>query len=201
MVNKRSVATASRGRPKSLEKRAAIRNAAVKLFLQEGIENTSMDAIANHAGVSKQTVYSHFKSKDELFSDCVKGKLTQYKIRMDANSHSSLAEALLQLSKNLLELMRDPDVLKMHRLLISNCVDFPELINRFFDDGPKLLHHYHPDQFRSADEKPAKVYISLILGCYFRELLMNYYSTLSDEEIETHSRESVRQFLKMYGLN
>ena len=37
-----------------------------------------MDAIASAAGVSKQTVYSHFNSKDDLFRSCVASKVEMY---------------------------------------------------------------------------------------------------------------------------
>ena len=49
-------------------KRAAILQAAIDLFLKNGYSNTSMDAIAAKAGVTKQTVYAHCKSKDALFA-------------------------------------------------------------------------------------------------------------------------------------
>src|SRR5690606_2086124 len=62
------------GRPKDLEKRAAILDAAKTLFPERGYEGTSMDAIAQAAGVSKLTVYSHFQDKDTLFVEAVKAK-------------------------------------------------------------------------------------------------------------------------------
>jgi len=49
-------------------KRAAIVAAAIAEFRARGFESTSMDRIATEAGVSKRTVYNHFASKDELFS-------------------------------------------------------------------------------------------------------------------------------------
>src|SRR5690606_22208157 len=57
---------ASPGRPKDLAKRAAILQAAERMFLQHGFEGVSMDQIAAAAGVSKLTVYSHFGDKDAL---------------------------------------------------------------------------------------------------------------------------------------
>src|SRR5690348_17437726 len=62
------------GRPKDLEKRAAILEAAKRLFPQHGFEGTSMDAVAAEAGVSKLTVYSHFGGKEALFIETVRCK-------------------------------------------------------------------------------------------------------------------------------
>ena len=62
------------GRPKDPAKRRAILEAAKSLFLRNGYDGSSMDAIAAEAGVSKLTVYSHFTDKETLFSAAVKAK-------------------------------------------------------------------------------------------------------------------------------
>ena len=57
----------SSGRPKDLEKRAKILQAATSIFLKMGYHATSMNQIALEAGVSKLTVYNHFQDKGNLF--------------------------------------------------------------------------------------------------------------------------------------
>ncbi|MFG1924661.1 TetR/AcrR family transcriptional regulator [Cryptosporangium sp. NPDC048952] len=54
-------------RRRSEGKRTAILDAAEALFLAEGYDRTSVDAIAARAQVSKRTVYDHFGDKDTLF--------------------------------------------------------------------------------------------------------------------------------------
>jgi len=54
-------------RGKSDTKRQQILEAASEVFLANGFEGTRMDQVAEHSGVSKQTVYSHFGNKDDLF--------------------------------------------------------------------------------------------------------------------------------------
>src|SRR5215475_11339147 len=46
--------------------RNRILSAATKLFYGEGIRAVSVDAVAARAGVTKRTLYYHFKSKDDL---------------------------------------------------------------------------------------------------------------------------------------
>lgn len=46
--------------------RERIISAASKLFYDEGIRAVSVDAVAAKAGLTKRTLYYHFKSKDEL---------------------------------------------------------------------------------------------------------------------------------------
>ncbi len=59
------------GRPKDMEKRAAILDAAMSLFPARGYDGASVEAIAQAAGVSKLTVYSHFADKEALFGAAV----------------------------------------------------------------------------------------------------------------------------------
>ncbi len=46
--------------------RARILTAANKLFYAEGIRAVSVDAVAEKAGITKKTLYYHFRSKDDL---------------------------------------------------------------------------------------------------------------------------------------
>ncbi len=48
--------------------RDRILDAANRLFYSEGIRAVSLDAIAEKAGVTKKTLYYHFKSKDDLIA-------------------------------------------------------------------------------------------------------------------------------------
>jgi AcrR family transcriptional regulator len=48
--------------------------AASKLFYAEGIRSVSVDAVAEQAGVTKRTLYYHFKSKDDLVAAYLAGR-------------------------------------------------------------------------------------------------------------------------------
>lgn len=48
--------------------RANILESAHKLFLEKGIPGTTMDEISKEAGCSKTTIYSYFKSKEDLIN-------------------------------------------------------------------------------------------------------------------------------------
>ncbi|PYB70053.1 TetR/AcrR family transcriptional regulator [Rhizobium wuzhouense] len=49
--------------------RDTIIDAANRLFYREGIRAVSVDAVAEAAGLTKRSLYYHFKSKDELIAD------------------------------------------------------------------------------------------------------------------------------------
>ncbi len=51
---------------KRRETRQLIANVALRLFLANGYDNTTLDAIAAEAGISRRTFFSYFKSKDDI---------------------------------------------------------------------------------------------------------------------------------------
>ena len=64
-------ATAS---PRSARTREALRQAAIRHFLEHGFEDASVPAIAAEVGVTERTFYRHFATKDEvLFVDVTLG--------------------------------------------------------------------------------------------------------------------------------
>ncbi|MDD5090883.1 MAG: TetR/AcrR family transcriptional regulator [Candidatus Wallbacteria bacterium] len=54
------------------EKKQRILNAALPVFAGKGYEKTTIDEIAHGADVSKGTVYTYFRSKEDLFDQLVK---------------------------------------------------------------------------------------------------------------------------------
>ena len=54
-------------------KREQIRQGALAAFLESGVSGTSMDHVAACAGVSKQTLYVYFRSKEDLLVDVLGG--------------------------------------------------------------------------------------------------------------------------------
>jgi AcrR family transcriptional regulator len=58
-------------RPRSALAHKKVLDAAVRLFALQGIEATSMDAIADESGVSKATIYKHWQDKDALMLEVV----------------------------------------------------------------------------------------------------------------------------------
>ena len=63
-------------KPRSVAKHQAILEAAKEIFLRAGYLGTNMDEVAVRSGVSKQTVYKHFGSKEALFVDLVTAMTT-----------------------------------------------------------------------------------------------------------------------------
>jgi AcrR family transcriptional regulator len=60
-----------RGRPRSEKSRRATLAATAELVLEQGDVRVSMDAVAEHAGVSKATIYRWWPSKEMLVLDAL----------------------------------------------------------------------------------------------------------------------------------
>ncbi len=74
-------------RQKTATRRAAIIKAAAEAFLELGFEKTSMSLIAERLGGSKATLYSYFKSKEELLFAVLNNEI-------DTNAAAILGTAL-----------------------------------------------------------------------------------------------------------
>src|ERR1700733_12878091 len=64
----RSPADRKPGRLQSSARRDALLDAAVALVRTKGVQVVSMEAVAEHAGVSRPLVYKHFANRDELLA-------------------------------------------------------------------------------------------------------------------------------------
>jgi TetR/AcrR family transcriptional repressor of mexJK operon len=115
--------------------REQIRAAAYRLFLQHGYLATSTDAILAEAGISsKETLYRHYASKEELFVD-VLGHLTlsqpgiSSKLSALPAPHDlpSLRQALATIAREILSIMIQPEYLALLRVVIAETPRFPQL--------------------------------------------------------------------------
>ncbi|MGQ9464563.1 MAG: TetR/AcrR family transcriptional regulator [bacterium] len=50
---------------------------AIKLFVQKGFFNTTVDEIAHSAKIAKGTVYLYFKDKSDIYIEIIKGQLNE----------------------------------------------------------------------------------------------------------------------------
>jgi TetR/AcrR family transcriptional repressor of mexJK operon len=201
-----------RGRPKSPEKSEAILEAAAHLFMTAGMERTSMDAIAAAAGVSKQTVYSHFQSKDDLFRSCVTGKTRSYGLdasRLDETA--PLDDSLRYVGRQYLTLLCDKGVICMFRLMIAEANSFPKLVKSFHESGPgatadlvaALVASHLPRHGKGAalTAQVATEFLALVRRDYFLELMLGMRKSIPAAEIRAHVQHCVEQIRKLYPLD
>lgn len=84
-------------RPKSTRAHSEVLKAATLLIAERGIDATSMDAVAERAGVSKATIYNHWRDKEALVLDAM-AELHGHHQRPDFNSGDTRADMIAVLS-------------------------------------------------------------------------------------------------------
>lgn len=198
------------GRPKSEEKHNAILLAATCLFLRLGLQGTSMDAVAREAGVSKQTVYSHFGSKEELFRSCIKAKVASYGFDEDRLPvGADRREAVFLLAKSFMDLIFDPEVVAMHRVVAGEAPSHPQVASLFFESGPAAVKRAVGQCLeRMVDGGELKIpnveYASwllpnMALGAFHVRLQFGLIDRVPENDLNAHLQQVVDDFLRLYG--
>lgn len=119
-------------------KREQIREAARRLFLEQGSEGTSMDAITAAAGVSKRTLYKYYGSKEALLADIVyhitlgnRGPLPIDPDKLTFKSAADLERLLNWIANDIVEHHRNPEFLALMRIIITETPRMPELAAQY----------------------------------------------------------------------
>ncbi|MCW8886211.1 MAG: TetR/AcrR family transcriptional regulator, partial [Motiliproteus sp.] len=125
-------------RSKSEEKRQQILDSATLLFTERGFADTSMDQVAKQAEVSKQTVYSHFGGKDELFTAAIERRCVASDLKdLEVSDDQSARTILQQICARFVDLILSEDVVRVHRVCVSQAVAYPEVARLFYKAGPQ----------------------------------------------------------------
>lgn len=128
-----------RGRPRDPERLRRVLAAAKTQFLQQGFGATSMESIAKASGVSKMTIYSYFPNKEALFESCIADRTDDvfHLSKLDSSKQPlpDPTQVLHQIATQFVALMRDPEVLAMHRIMIASAGQHPEICQSFFEQG------------------------------------------------------------------
>jgi AcrR family transcriptional regulator len=138
MVTKEQAVVAGR-EARQEKKKAQIRDAARRLFLERGYTATSMDAVTVEAGVSKQTVYVYYPSKRALFADVLEHasvghpefQALDYLRTSRPASRAELQDVLTQFAQRAVQTMLQPDYISLLRALIPEVRSHPELSDLF----------------------------------------------------------------------
>ncbi|WP_322756171.1 TetR/AcrR family transcriptional regulator [Frankia sp. Cas3] len=118
------------GRP---DKRRAIIDAARRVFLRNGFTDTSVDAIAAEAGVSKQTIYNHFGDKKSLFTAVIEtaqrdaASEAESRFATEFTESGDLDRDLRAAARIWVELILAKNINALRRVIIAEQVRHPEL--------------------------------------------------------------------------
>ena len=201
------------GRPKDLGKRAAVLEAAKRMFTAHGFDGVSMDQIASEAGVSKLTVYSHFGDKDSLFAEAVRAHCEQgMPTRLfEDGQDAPLRERLTRIGLAFHAMIMTPEAIAGHRFLCSPQVAASNMPAVFWEAGPQRVQSSFtallerriargeldiPDPPRAAAQ-----FFTLLKGEPHAQAVFGYCCGQPQESAEEHVAGVVELFLRAYGTD
>lgn len=162
-------------------KQEQILQGAMQVFLQGGYAGTSMDRVAAAAGVSKQTIYSHFQDKEGLFVALIE-RVTIRRFQVVFGPEPLQGEPILllpRLAEVFLDKMVDQEYISLLRVIIAESGRFPELAQLYgrtvIQRGRGILSRYfasHPELNISDPEATAQIFFgSLVSWVLSQEVL------------------------------
>lgn len=121
-------------------KHRAIIDAAAHEFRESGFAATSMDRIADRAGVSKRTVYNHFANKDALFEAILEVLWTRAHSAVDVAYDPALLleEQLSTIARRKLDVVADPNYIGLARALMGEAIRSPAFLQSKWEELAKL---------------------------------------------------------------
>jgi len=167
--------------------------AAIDLFAQKGFNATSMREIAESVGIKKASLYSHYKSKDEILEKILEypieriGNVGEQNIGTEELIVSMGLEKFMNLAGDLvLSWMEDPYMEKIWRII---CIELyhNDQIKKFYSEFEVMSCSYWVSAFDIMMKhkliKPsnprilASEYLSFYGNAYMDYFLLNYGST------------------------
>jgi AcrR family transcriptional regulator len=203
----------SSGRPPAKQAAARLEkilSAAAQIFLQEGFDRASVGDIARLAGASKETLYSRFSTKEELFEAVIsrKTEILLQKFSQMLVQQQPIERVLERYASNLLDFMLLPEMQRLNRTLIAAAPQFPELAAEFWRLCPEReqeqLADYLDTQIASGvlvsfdSRKVAELFFSLCLGQFLLHAHMLVRKTPNAADRKRHIRSAVHMFLAAY---
>jgi AcrR family transcriptional regulator len=197
----------SRGRPPLDDAaRQRILDATAAVFLEKGFAGAGTSEIARRACTSKQTLYSLFPTKADLFVGVISAHTNQLFARHVEfiESNQTPSETLREIGYMLLSMFAAPQFLALYRILVAEAHNFPDLSRQLWSEcmerGYTLLAEYLKARRIGGPSyrKSAAQFISFVLGDFVVNAMLNPDLRLSERMLRSRVHEAVRDFLLLH---
>lgn len=198
-------------RSKNETKRQQILEAAIVLFTEQGFAATSMELIAKNADVSKQTVYSHFGNKDDLFSASVECRCESLHIGdLSQDDLSDPQVILYKLAKSFTDFITSKEACAVHKICVFESTAYPQVSDIFYQAGPlkvtndvtQLMANLHQQGFLKIENPKyaALQFLNMMKGELWMQIEYNTQERISSQEVDKYLRDSVDFFIRGYAV-
>jgi AcrR family transcriptional regulator len=177
--------------------------------MERGFDGTSIDAVAEAAGISKPTVYARYRDKRDLFAAVLRGRIRKWLAPLSAaaeaqaieTSPKSIKTTLHELSRHMVAYTLAPEAGAVQRILSAQAVQFPELAKLANEEGwlravrgvSSILRQSAARGHIKVDdpELAADMFLNLVLGHGKRLAL---YGIATDPKTEERHRKAAVDF-------
>lgn len=189
--------TARAGRPNraaAAELDDRLRHAAVETFLAHGFDGTTMEAVANAAGITKRTLYAKYPDKRTLFAKVLPWAISnlQWDDPVADDTGDDLRTALLAIARAAVARATDPQVVRLTRIAMTEAHRFPEFARaahtlawspRMRSVADLLEHHSHLGHVTVPDpELAAEHFLAMVSALPARLASFGLHRHPEDEE-------------------
>lgn len=190
-------------------KECQILQAARLEFLEHGFSETSVDAIARSAGVSKATLYAYFPSKEALFRNLVEIECREKCVTLPSpDLANGLVPALDELCRYFVAHFLTKESAAFFQTVSNERWRFPELCHLYFNSGKKIVLDFVAAYLEKAkargllDFDDANIAADQLLNLTVSDLPLRVALGLelrSEAEYEKIMEAGIAVFLKAYG--
>jgi TetR/AcrR family transcriptional repressor of mexJK operon len=121
-------------------RRQEIVRKAAALFIEKGYANVTMDEIIRLVGGSKATLYARFGGKEGLFETVIKEPCVDVTHALEIDPAGDVETQLTQIARNFLRSVLNPNIIELHRLMVSIGKTFPAVGSFFYESGPNTAY-------------------------------------------------------------
>ena len=185
---------------------------AEKVFFENGFTDTTMQTIAARAGASKETLYRHFGSKEELFAEIVETRARGFldSLEQDGDTRGNVDQVLQHTGMRIIEGLFGADAISLCRTVIAETPRNLELGRIFLEEGPYRVRRHLAEFFavvsrrgELACEDPqlaATLFLGLLIApLHMERLVLQPPPTITHEQATAHVAEAVAMFLARYA--
>lgn len=169
------IATPRPRRALDLAKRAAILEGARTVFLREGFALGTMDRVAAEAGVGKQTIYRHFRSKEALVKALVEAMCAPEVVDAPPSSLPA-SERLRNLLLALADGVASSSSISLYRAIVAEAERMPGLGYLLWEAGFRPMRAAIAEILTDRDAASAPIMaqqlVHLSLGDAYQELIL-----------------------------
>lgn len=196
-----------RGRPRlDTQERQRVLDATAELFLERGYAKANTNEIARRARASKQTLYSLFPTKADLFVGVIgqhAGRLFERHVEF-IESTASTAQTLTEIGYTMLVMFSAPRFLALYRIVVAEAHNFPDLARQLWRSCMERGNVQLAEYLRSRRvggplyRKSAAQFLSFVLGDFVINAMLDPDLRLSNRVLRLRVRDAVRDFLRLH---